>query len=304
MSDTTWRAPSLGERREVDLSSGTVVYHDAGSGPVLVFVHGYLVNANIWRKLVPLLTNEFRCLTPDWPLGSHLIPMRREANLTPIGIAGMIAEFLEALDLRAVTLVGNDSGGAYSQIAAARHPDRLARLVLTDCETPDCTWPPTPGGFGLLKATAAHPASYRALYQVLRVRRTWRWRNTYGRLAKYPINGRVMNSYIRPVLNDPAIRVDGRKAIGSVSARFSRAAAEELATRFDKPVLLAWAAEDPVFPLDHARRFAIRLDAPLMTIADSYTYIAEDQPARTADVLEDWLHATTTDSTRTASGLL
>lgn len=249
---TTWRDPNLGAAGEVELPSGIVRYHDAGAGPVIVFVHGYLVNANIWRKLVPLLAEHFRCITPDWPLGSHLVPMRRDADLSPPGIAGVIAQFLDALDLREVTLVGNDSGGAYSQIAAAEHPARIARLVLTTCETPECTWPPTPGGFGLLKATAVHPASYRALYQVLRLPRTWRWRNTYGWLAKYPIDVQVMNSFIRPVLTDPAIRHDGRKAIGSVSARYSRAAADHLAAHFVKPVLLAWAADDHIFPLTHA----------------------------------------------------
>ncbi|WP_199435199.1 alpha/beta fold hydrolase [Qaidamihabitans albus] len=204
----------------------------------------------------------------------------------------MIAQFLDALDLREVTLVGNDSGGAYSQIVAAAHPARIARLVLNSCETPECTWPPTPGGFGLLKATAAHPASYRTLYQLLRISRTWRWRNTYGWLAKYPIDAHVMNSFVRPVLTDPAIRHDGRKAIGSVSARHSRAAADHLAAHFTKPLLLAWAADDHVFPLTHAQRFATRLNAPLETIPDSYTYTAEDQPHRTAAILRDWMHST------------
>lgn len=97
-----------------------------------------------------------------------------------------------------------------------------------------------------------------------------------------------MNSYLRPVLADPAIRHDGRKVIGSVSARFSRAAADQLAAQFAKPVLLAWAADDRVFPLAHAQRYAARLNAPLETIPDSYTYTAEDQPGRTAAVLRDW----------------
>jgi pimeloyl-ACP methyl ester carboxylesterase len=283
-----WRDPRLGTPKEVELLSGTLRYHETGTGPAVVFVHGYLVNANLWRALVPLLSPGFRCITPDWPLGAHLVPMRPGADLTPPGMAAVIAQFLDALDLTDVTLVGNDSGGAYSQITATTYPERIARLVLNSCETPECIWPPTPGGFGLLKATAAHPATYRALYQVLRIRRTWRWRNTYGWLAKRPIDARAMESFIGPVLTDPAIRHDGRKAIGSVSARHSRDAAGLLTTRFAKPVLLAWAEEDRVFPLDHARRFAARLDAPLKTISDSYTYTAEDQPEQLAAAIADW----------------
>jgi pimeloyl-ACP methyl ester carboxylesterase len=283
-----WRDPRLGQPREVELPAGTVRYHDQGSGPVIVFVHGYLVNANLWRKLVPLLADRFRCITPDLPLGAHTEPMRRDADLTPVGIAQLISDLLDALDLREVTLFGNDSGGAYSQLVAADHRERLGRLVLSSCETPESSWPPTPGGFGLLKVTAAHPLSYLALYQVLRLRRSWRWHNTYGWLAWRPIEPTVMGSYVRPVLERPEIRHDGRKAIGAVSARYTRRAAERLTAGFDRPVLLAWAAEDRVFPLAHAERYARALGAELRAIPDSYTYIAEDQPELTAALLRDW----------------
>ncbi|WP_051342283.1 alpha/beta fold hydrolase [Pseudonocardia spinosispora] len=285
-----WRDSRLGIPREAALSNGPLRYHDSGGDlPVLVFVHGYLVNANIWRKLVPLLRGRFRCITPDLPLGSHVAPVDRDADLSPPGIAAMIAELLDVLGLSDVTLVGNDSGGAYSQLVAADHPHRLGRLVLATCETPECTWPPTPGGFGLLKTTATHPLSYLALHQALRLRLTWRWRNTYGWLAKHPIDTPAMLSYIRPVLTRAAIRHDGRKAIGSVSDRFSKRAADQLVRRFDKPVLLLWAAEDHVFPLASAERYARSLNAELRTVPDAFTYVTEDQPHRTARALTDWL---------------
>ncbi|WP_184444804.1 alpha/beta fold hydrolase [Mycobacterium sp. AZCC_0083] len=284
----SWRDSRLGEPHDVRLPSGTIRYHERGSGPVVVFVHGYLVNANIWRKLVAVLAEDFRCVTPDWPLGSHDIPMDHDANLTPTGIARLIADLIQALDLHDVTLVGNDSGGAYSQIAAAEFPQLVGRLVLASCETPYCTWPPTPGGFGLLKATAANPATYRGLYQILRWQRSWRWHNTYGWLAKHPIGVSAMDSYVRPVLDRREIRFDGRKAIGSVGARHSRAAAHRLAREFRNPVLLLWAAEDRVFPLDHARSYAQMLGAELRTIDDSYTYLSEDQPERFAACLRTW----------------
>jgi pimeloyl-ACP methyl ester carboxylesterase len=277
------RDPRLGAQREVELPAGVLRYHEAGDGPPIVFVHGYLVNADLWRKVVPLLSDRFRCITPDWPLGSHLVPMNRDADLTPPGIARLIADFLAALDLRDVTLFGNDSGGAYSQLAGVDHPERLGRLVLSSCETPGSSWPP--GGFGLLKATAVHPLSYRAVYQVLRWQRTWRWRNTYGWLAKRPIDAATMRSYLTPVLTDPAIRYDGRKVVGSVDARYTRDAARKLAESFDKPIHLLWAADDRVFPLPDAQRYADLLGVPLHTIPDSCTYTAEDQPEETAKAL-------------------
>src|SRR3954463_16773948 len=111
-------SPELGERREVPLPGGPIRYHDRGSGPTIVFVHPMIVNGAMWRKMVPLLADRHRCITPDWPLGGHAVPMERDADLTPPGLAALIASFLEALDLREVTLVGNDTGGALAQLVA------------------------------------------------------------------------------------------------------------------------------------------------------------------------------------------
>src|SRR5215831_9359110 len=96
---------ALGIVRQVELPSGTIRYYEQGAGPPVVFVHGLLVNAHLWRRVVPAVARAgFRCLAPDWPLGSHAIAMPR-ADLTPPGVAGLAAEFLEALDLRDVTVV-------------------------------------------------------------------------------------------------------------------------------------------------------------------------------------------------------
>ncbi|NGN95833.1 alpha/beta hydrolase [Nocardioides sp. KC13] len=288
-TDAFWRDPRLGTPERVDLSAGTLDYHSHGYGPTLLFVHGYLVNANIWRTLVPLLGDRYRCITPDWPLGSHRTALNPGADLSPRGMGDLIAEFVERTGLDDVTLIGNDSGGAYAQVAAAQHPDRFVRLVLNSCETPRCSWPPNPGGFGLLKRAAAHPVTHRALYQPLRLPQTWRWPNTYGWLAKNPIEHAVMRTYVGPVLADRAIRRDGRAAISTVSADHVRRAADLLARRDTLPIHLLWAEDDRVFPLEHAVAYAERLGAELATIPESYTYTAEDQPERMAEALDRWL---------------
>src|SRR6187431_3451552 len=105
---------ALGQEKEVQLPQGTIRYRERGTGEPIVFVHGALVNADLWRKVVPELAKDFRCITPDWPLGSHEVPMNADADLTTAGVAQLINDFLVALDLENVTLVGNDSGGALS----------------------------------------------------------------------------------------------------------------------------------------------------------------------------------------------
>ena len=101
----------LGNQKEVRLKGGTIRYRERGSGPIIVFVHGLLVNGDLWRKVVPLLAGDYRCITPDWPLGSHDVPLDDGVKLTIRKAAGIIRRFLDALDLNDVTLVGNDTGG-------------------------------------------------------------------------------------------------------------------------------------------------------------------------------------------------
>src|SRR5436305_15283409 len=121
----------LGTEKEVELPGGTIRYRDLGAGSPVVFVHGLLVNGDIWRKVVPAVAaGGLRCLTPDWPLGSHTIPVPG-ADLTPPGVAALIAAFLEALDLQDVTIVANDTGGAITQILMTQHPESVGRVELT-----------------------------------------------------------------------------------------------------------------------------------------------------------------------------
>src|SRR5688572_20336728 len=128
------KSVELGEQREIRLPAGVVRYRERGSGPAILFVHGLLVNGDLWRKVVPLLAGEFRCITPDWPLGSQDVPLDEGVKLTTRKAAGIIRRFLDALDLDDVTLVGNDTGGGLCQILVAERPERVGRLVLTSCD--------------------------------------------------------------------------------------------------------------------------------------------------------------------------
>src|SRR4051812_32333855 len=117
------RKATTGDRmNEIELSAGTIRYRDTGSGPPIVFIHGLLVDGALWRKVVPSLEDRFRCIVPDLPLGSHTIPMKPSADLSPPGLAKLIGEFLDKLDLNDVTLVANDTGGALTQILIAGKP--------------------------------------------------------------------------------------------------------------------------------------------------------------------------------------
>src|SRR5919107_2714406 len=102
-------AEALGRTQEVRLPQGVVRYRERGEGRPIVFLHGFVTNGDLWRKVVPALCEDYRCIAPDWPLGSHSVPMDPDADLSPPALATLIHEFLASLDLTDVVLVGNDT---------------------------------------------------------------------------------------------------------------------------------------------------------------------------------------------------
>jgi pimeloyl-ACP methyl ester carboxylesterase len=272
----------LGEQKEVTLGQGTIRYRERGTGEPIVFVHGFLVNGDLWRKVVPSLAKDFRCITPDWPLGSHELPMKPDADLTAPGLARLIADFLEAVDLRNVTLVGNDTGGGLCQIVVANHPERLGRLVLTPCDAFE-NFPPR--FFRIVLAPAALPGGAWALMQPLRVRALRNTPIAFGWLAKHGIDPEASDSYVRPSLTNRGVRRDARKVIRGIHPRHTLAAAERLKD-FDRPVLIIWTREKDFFPWEHAERLAKTFpNARLERVEDSYTFVSEDQPERLAELI-------------------
>ncbi len=279
-----YRSPLLGVPGSVRVRAGDISYFERGAGPAIVFAHGWLANANLFRKVVARLGDRHRCIALDLPLGAHRTPVDRDADLSPPGCGAIILDAIEALGLTDVTLVGNDSGGAYSQVGVAARPERIGRLVLASCETPDDVFPPPP--FTGLRQAAASVEFLKGALQGLRSRERRLRPEAFGLLAKHPIPDDVFDSYALPVVEDDRILHDIAKAMRSASEIHVQRAADTLIADFRKPMLMAWAAEDPVFPLAHAQAYALRLsNARVETIADAYSFTAEDQPERLADLI-------------------
>lgn len=277
---------NLGERRSVDLRQGRIDYRERGTGSPVVFVHGLLVNADLWRHVVPTVADAgFRCIAPDWPLGGHTTPVAPGTDLSPPGVARLIADFLAALDLTDVTVVANDTGGALTQVLMAEHPERIGRVVLTPSDAFERFFPPQ---FGFLPVLATLPGSTWLLTQLLKVPALHRLPITFGWLTKRPIAAEVTESFLGPSRRDPRIRRDLRAFLRGVHRRHTLAAAEKLRA-FDRPVLLAWAPEDRLFPISLAYRLAEVLpDAKVVEVPNSYTFVPEEQPAELARLIVEF----------------
>ncbi len=247
-------------------------------GPPLVLVHGVLVDGRLWDPVVERLRASHRCIALDLPLGAHRTPMPADADLTPPGIAALIASALEALDLHDVVLVGNDSGGAFAQIVAARHPERLAALALTNCDTYE-NFPP------LVVRPFVHAARAGLLGAALRPTRL-----RLGRAALMALVARRYDHALAAdwmaALRDPAIVRDTTAVFAGAHPRHTLEAARRL-REVELPVLVAWAMGDRIFPARDARRLVADLPlAHLVELPGDRAFVMLDQPAATAAALD------------------
>ncbi len=267
---------------QIDLSAGSINYREAGEGPPIVFLHGLLVDGRLWQGVTPALEENFRCIVPDWPLGSHRQAMKPGADLTPRGVARLVAEFMEKLDLEDATLVANDTGGAIAQLVVTEHAERIGRLVLTPCDYRD-VFPPKL--FKPLLALARVPGATYGVLSSLRPRTARRLPPAYGWLTKRPIEAQAEDTYVLAALEDAAVLGELNDVLAGIDTRHTNEAADRLPD-FDRPALIAWASEDRFFRNGIPEALASTLpNARLEWIDDSYTFVAEDQPERLAELI-------------------
>lgn len=269
---------------EVELSAGTIEYEDTGGeGPVAVLLHGVAMDGSLWREVVAALAPDIRCVVPTLPLGGHRRPMRPDADLSVLGVARLVAEFLDRLDLTDVTLAMNDWGGAQALIADGRD-QRIGRLVITSCEAFENYPPGLPGRN--LRLAAKLPGGLNAAFKLLRLAPLRRLPMTWGWMTKRPVDREVMDAWFQPLWTSPEVRRDLRKYVLGVPPVNELLHWAEALRTFDRPALVAWASEDRVMPPEHGLRLAGLLPrGSLVEIPDSYTLIPQDQPGPLADLI-------------------
>jgi pimeloyl-ACP methyl ester carboxylesterase len=270
----------------LELSAGTIDYRDTGGdGPVLVLLHGLLMDASLWDQTIAGLSADHRCIAPTLPFGAHRHAMHPDADLSLPGLARLTEEFLDRLDLHDVTLVGNDTGGALVQLVDSV---RVGRIVLVSCDAFD-NFPPGLTGRTLALTGKLSPRMFGLFMQQMRLRAVRRLPIAFGWLTKR--GDAATARWLEPILTRPEIRRDTVRMLRATmadTAILSRAA-ERLAG-YDRPALVVWAGDDRVMPPEHGRRLATLLpQGRLVEIDDSYTLIPLDRPARLAEVVRAFL---------------
>ncbi|MFB7874368.1 alpha/beta fold hydrolase [Nocardia sp. NPDC056064] len=274
----------------VDIPAGRIHYREQGEGPPVVLLHGLLMNHTVWDAVIDLLPAGFRYVLPDLPLGAHPEPMRPGTDLSLRGLNHLIADFLAALDLREVTLVHSDWGGALF-LTAYGLDERVGRIVVFPCEAFGNFPPGLPGKSATLAAYL--PGGVSLALRQLRVPWLRRTPPLFGWMAKYPIPDDLVHGWTEPGLRQPAIRADVLAYMRSSRHKADLVADTEALRNFSGEALVLWSSAGKVMPREHGRRLAALLPhARLVEIDDAYVLSMLDRPRAVAAAVTEFLTTT------------
>jgi pimeloyl-ACP methyl ester carboxylesterase len=270
---------------QVALEQATIDYRVLGPEdsphPPVVFVHGILVDSRLWDRVAEGLARlGFRCYLPNWPLGSHTNAVDERAELSPRSVAAMIRDFIDALGLSDVTLVGNDTGGGLCQLVVDAYPDRVGRLVLTNCDAFD-KFPPFP--FTLVFAMLRGPVSIKMLFEPMRLKALRHSPLGFGLLVQP--DPQLTDSWLDPARNDVRIR----RNLAALLRAVAKTDLTDVSTRlhkFTKPVAIVWGQRDRAFTPALGRRLAALFpQSTLIEVPDARTFVSLDAPAAVIDAI-------------------
>jgi pimeloyl-ACP methyl ester carboxylesterase len=271
---------------QLALRQAIIEYQEFGpkdsAHPPVLFVHGILVDGQLWHDVAENLGRSgYRCIVPTWPLGSHTIAVNEASVLSLPGVAELINDAIVALDLSEVTLVGSDTGGGLCQLVVDAHPDRIGRLVLTNCDAFDkCPPYPFDVAFGVLRG----PITIKALMGPLRLRALRHSALGFGLLINRP-DPHLTAAWLQPCLNDSRICRD----LAALLRQVAKTDLTEVATRlprFSKPVTLVWGQLDRCFSPSLGRRLAgVFSNGKLIEVPDAKTFVSLDNPDAVIDAI-------------------
>jgi pimeloyl-ACP methyl ester carboxylesterase len=262
-----------------DLPQGRLAYRAAGpatsTSPAVVFVHGVLVDARLWEAVADRLAAEgIRSYAPTLPLGAHQSPMNPDADLSPSGIAQLTLDFIAALGLSEVTIVGNDTGGAICQVMLGADTSRIGAAVLTDCDALS-TFPPR--ALAPLLQALRHPGLVACLAVGLRLEKVRHGRLAYGPLSSGQIDRGLTRDWVQPLASKD-IRRDIAKFARGVHPRVLLDAASRF-SQFSGPVRILWGEDDPFFRTELGRQLTDAFPrATLSTVPAGRTFLPLDHP--------------------------
>jgi pimeloyl-ACP methyl ester carboxylesterase len=239
--------------RTVQTASGRISYTEQGTGPVALFVHGVLLKGHLWRHQLADLSDIRRCLAVDL-LAHGDTEITPDQDVSVTANARMLAEFLDALKVDQVDIVGNDSGGGIAQIFAALHPRRVRSLTLTDCDTHN-NWPPE--AFKPFLAMAAAGGLRGTLEVMLSDKNIYRSPQALGPAYEHPeqLSDDSIETYLCPFVRSEQRTLDLERFLAAFDNKHTLAIEDRLHT-LKSPTLIVWGTDDVYFDVKWSRWLA------------------------------------------------
>jgi pimeloyl-ACP methyl ester carboxylesterase len=237
----------------VQTDSGRIAYTEQGAGPVALFIHGVLLNGHLWRHQLEHLSDMRRCIAIDLLAhGATEIAPGQDVSVT--ANAKMLHQFLDALKIDQVDLVGNDSGGGIAQIFAALHPERVRSLTLTDCDAHD-NWPPE--AFKPFLSIAAGGGLRPTLEAMLADKNIYRSAQALGPAYEHPelVTDDTIEAYLRPLIATEQRTRDLQRFLAAFDNQHTVSIESRLHT-LQVPTLIVWGADDIYFDVKWSRWLA------------------------------------------------
>ena len=235
-------------RRTVRTPSGDISYVERGSGPVALFVHGVLLNGYLWRNQLETLSDVRRCIAVDLLAHGHTDAGDGQ-DVSVTANAHMLAQFLDALGIDRVDLIGNDSGGGICQIFAALYPQRLRSLTLTNCDAHD-NWPPEAfAPFVAMVAAGGLPDTIQAMVADKSV-----YRDALAPAYERPqdVPDATIDAYLQPFAASKRRLAQLERFVNAFDCKHTLAIEDGL-RRLQAPTLIVWGTDDVYFPVEWAR---------------------------------------------------
>ena len=255
---------------------GEISYLDLGAGPTALFVHGIATNAYLWRHVMEALSGQRRCIAIDLPLHGQS-PVTAEQNLSLSALAAGLDEFCAALGLTGIDLVANDTGGAVAQIFAARHPQRLSTLTLTNCDTVDNLPPEDFKPMIELAAAGNLAPSAVAMFANLEAAARVSFASGYENLDR--IDRDVIRSYLEPCFGTIERARHFERLLVALDAGDLQAVMPRL-RELTVPTLVVWGTGDAFFDVSWAYwlRDTIPGATRVVTVDGARLFFPEERP--------------------------
>lgn len=227
-------------------ASGRIAYVEQGTGPVALFLHGVLLNGYLWRNQLETLADMRRCIALDL-LAHGDTEIDPDQDVSATANARMVGEFLDALRIDEIDLIGNDSGGGIAQIFAALNPGRVRSLTLTDCDAHD-NWPPD--AFKPFLEMVAAGGLRATVEAMLADKGIYRSAGALGPAYEYPdrVTDATIEIYLRPFLRTGGRLRDLERFLLAFDCRHTLAIEQSLRA-LKAPTLIVWGTDDVYFDI-------------------------------------------------------